>query len=47
MGFIPIPSLSKPVMDLIVGFVFVFLMVWGIGGLFLIRPHHHHHEKHA
>ena len=45
LGFLPIPEvLSKPGYDLIIGFVFVFLMVWGIGGLFMISPHR---EKHA
>jgi len=45
MGFIPLPAaLSNPGYDLILGFAFVFLMVWGIGGLFMVRPHR---EKHA
>jgi len=45
MGFLPIPELfTQPISDLVIGFVFVFLMVWGIGGLFTVRPHR---EKHA
>jgi hypothetical protein len=45
LGFIPLPQLlQQPASDLVIGFVFVFLMVWGIGGLFMVRPHH---EKHA
>jgi hypothetical protein len=30
--------------DMICGFVFIFLMVWGIGGIVVFRPHH---AKHA
>jgi hypothetical protein len=45
LGFVPLPpAFSNAGYDLVLGFVFVFLMVWGIGGLFLFRPHH---EKHA
>jgi hypothetical protein len=45
MGFIPIPQvLSQPASDLVIGFVFVFLLAWGIGGLFMVRPHR---AKHA
>ena len=45
LGFVPMPAISGPVFDLVTGFVFVFLMIWGIGGLFMVRPHHR--EKHA
>ena len=45
MGFIPIPAgLQVPTYDLIFGFVFSALLVWGIGGLLPIRRHR---EKHA
>ena len=44
LGFVPIPALSSQSFDLVIGFVFVFLMVWGICGLFMWRPHR---EKHA
>jgi hypothetical protein len=45
LGVVPLPAVfSNPTYDLIVGFVFVFLIVWGIGGLFPLRSHH---EKHA
>ena len=45
LGFIPMPAVfSKPGYDLVMGFACVFLMVWGVGGLFMIRPHR---EKHA
>jgi len=44
MGFVPMPALSNQSFDLLLGFAFVFLMVWGIGGLFMLRPHR---EKHA
>ena len=50
LGFIPIPiTLQKPEFDLLFGFVFITLMIWGAGGLILFRPHHDtpHHEKHA
>jgi hypothetical protein len=49
MGFVPIPSqFQKPEFDLLFGFVFISLMIWGVGGLILFRVHNtHHHEKHA
>ena len=49
LGFIPIPiGLQKPEFDLLFGFTFIALMIWGAGGLVLFRPHHHtHHQKHA
>ena len=50
LGFIPIPvTLQKPEFDMLFGFTFIMLMIWGAGGLILYRPHHHtpHHEKHA
>ena len=50
MGFTPIPvEFQKPEFDLLFGFVFIMLMIWGAGGLILFRPHEHHphHEKHA
>ena len=49
MGFVPMPlELQKPQFDLLFGFTFIVLMIWGAGGLILFRPHHpHHHQKHA
>jgi hypothetical protein len=50
LGFIPIPfALQKPEFDLLFGFTFIVLTIWGAGGLILFRTHHqpHHHEKHA
>jgi thiol:disulfide interchange protein len=50
LGFTPIPvEFQKPEFDLLFGFVFIVLMIWGAGGLILFRQHHHtpHHEKHA
>ena len=50
LGFIPIPfELQQPEFDLLFGFTFIVLMIWGAGGLLLFRPQHHtpHHEKHA
>ena len=49
-GFVPRPfALQKPEFDLLFGFGFITLMIWGAGGLILFRPLHHkpHHEKHA
>ena len=44
LGFIPTPVELKGVaVDLIFGFAFIFLMVWGIGGLVVYRPHLHRH----
>jgi len=49
LGLAPTPpALINPVSELITGVVFLFLVVWGIGGLLLFRPHQaKHHEKHA
>jgi hypothetical protein len=50
LGFIPIPfALQKPQFDLLFGFTFIVLMIWGAGGLILFRTHHEttHHHKHA
>jgi hypothetical protein len=45
LGLVPIPVwLQSSAYDLVLGFVFIFLMVWGAGGLILFRTHH---EKHA
>jgi hypothetical protein len=45
LGFIPTPQEYKTAaFDLLFGSVFIALMVWGIGGLILYRPHH---ERHA
>jgi len=45
LGFVPFPAEYKSVtFDLLFGGVFIFLMVWGIGGLVVFRPHH---ERHA
>jgi hypothetical protein len=43
LGFIPLPSASSHAYDMTLGFAFVFLLVWGIGGLFAFRPHHARH----
>jgi hypothetical protein len=49
MGFVPIPTaFQKPEFDLLFGFAFILLMIWGAGGLILFRTHHPpHYEKHA
>jgi hypothetical protein len=49
LGFTPIPiELQKPEFDLLFGFTFIALMIWGAGGLILFRPHHRaHHHRHA
>jgi hypothetical protein len=47
LGFIPIPpDMQTPGYDLLFGFVFVALLIWGAGGLIMHRTHEHH-EKHA
>jgi hypothetical protein len=46
MGFIPMPfAFQKPQFDLLFGFTFILLMIWGAGGVILFSTHHH--EKHA
>lgn len=46
LGMIQVPEQWKsPSFDLAFGGVIVFLLVWGLGGMFPI--HRHHHEKHA
>ena len=45
MGFVQTPeALKSPAYDIAFGAVFVFLAVWGIGGLVAF---HSHREKHA
>jgi hypothetical protein len=45
LGFVPTPpSLKSAVFDLLIGSVFLLLMVWGVGGLIVFRPHR---ERHA
>jgi hypothetical protein len=45
LGFIPTPAeMHTPVFDLLFGFIFIVLMVWGVGGLVAF---HGHREKHA
>jgi hypothetical protein len=45
LGFMPTPAgLKTAGFDLLLGFAFIVLMIWGAGGLILLRPHH---EKHA
>ena len=46
LGLMPTPAfMSGEAGDMVTGLVFVFLIVWGIGGLVMFRPHHR--EKHA
>lgn len=48
LGFVPTPPAWKTeAFDLAFGFVFILLLVWGIGGLVVFRPHRPHREKHA
>jgi len=45
IGLIPTPpGWQKPAFDLVFGSVIVVLLLWGLGGLMLWRPHR---EKHA
>jgi len=45
IGYVPSPAgFDNPVIVVITGFVIVFLLFWGLGGLLLSRsPHHHKH----
>jgi hypothetical protein len=46
LGIVEMPPEWKGVaFDLAFGGVIVFLLVWGLGGLY--PAHRHHHEKHA
>jgi hypothetical protein len=48
LGFVPTPPEWKSeAFDLMFGFAFILLLVWGIGGLVVFRPHRPHREKHA
>jgi hypothetical protein len=50
LGFLPIPTgVQGPLFDLIFGFTFVVLLVWGAGGIIFLNAegHHGHHAKHA
>ena len=48
IGMIPMrPEWNRPEVDLAFGFVVIFLLVWGIGGLVIFHPHRPHHAKHA
>ena len=45
LGLVPMPAwLQSSAYDLVLGFAFILLMVWGAGGLILFRTHH---ERHA
>ena len=45
LGFVPTPpSLKSAAFDLIFGAVFLLLLIWGLGGLLVFRPHR---ERHA
>jgi hypothetical protein len=45
VGLLPGTALLQTTVGtLLYGVVFIFLMIWGIGGLILYRPHH---QKHA
>jgi hypothetical protein len=47
LGMMPSPgSLKGPAVDLVFGFLFVFLVTWGIGGIVAFRTHGHRH-RHA
>ena len=44
LGLLPTPVAFQGVAtDLTIGFGFLFLMVWGVGGLVVYRPHIHRH----
>lgn len=45
LGFMPAPAgFDTPVMTVIIGFLIIFLLFWGLGGLLLLMsPHRHKH----
>ncbi len=51
LGFLPIPpSFQGPSFDLVFGFAFITLLIWGAGGIIFYHAPahvHHHHAKHA
>ena len=51
LGFVSIPArFQGPATDLIFGFTFFVLLIWGAGGIIFFRSpahSHHHHAKHA
>lgn len=40
----PVQNWQGPAYDLILGSIFVFLLIWGIGGMLMFKTHH---ERHA
>ena len=47
LGFVPTPETWKtPVFDIVFGFSFIFLVVWGMGGLVMFPHHHDHGQRH-
>jgi len=50
LGFLPIPpGIQGPSFDLIFGFTFVVLLIWGAGGIIFFHSpaHHGHRTRHA
>jgi hypothetical protein len=50
LAYIPYPHLNfagSPVIDLIMGFVILFLLTWGVGGLLSLGLHQPGHHRHA
>ncbi|HEY1495733.1 MAG TPA: hypothetical protein VGF49_14370 [Candidatus Solibacter sp.] len=46
LGFIPMPAqMQNPAFDLVFGFVFIALLIWGVCGLLLFQVHRG--ERHA
>jgi hypothetical protein len=43
----PLPGWQGPNIDLAIGFLFLSLAVWGIGGLVTLRSTHHRYHKTA
>jgi len=47
LGFVPTPPAWKTqTFDLMFGFSFIFLMIWGVGGLILFHDDGHHERRH-
>ena len=48
LGIVPTPPGWKGAgVDLLFGFALTLLLLWGVGGLVVFRPHVHTREKHA
>ncbi len=49
VGSLPIPEawMAKPAISFVIGFLFIFLLIWGIGAPFFREGHGPRHIRHA